>query len=153
FLLSTIAADAVVVSDDLGGPDFLAGITWLAERLSAPPVLVARLDEQVILAALRHGVLWAPAEAMRSSPALLGALLDQAAELGGQLRTITETRAALRDSQAHVERLLGMLWESVPIAGPARWMTQRHVLERLEEEVDRCRRGGAPLAVVLGELD
>ena len=41
----------------------------------------------------------------------------------------------------------------MPGEGRARWFTQRHMLERLEEEVIRTQRYGGPLTVVLGEVD
>lgn len=155
YLLSMNAGliNGAALADDLAGPGFLEGLAWLASQLDAPPVLVAPIGEEVILAGLRHGVLWVPPEALLCSPSLLGAMLDRADELGRQRRAISEATAALDDSHARAERLLNMLWESAPIGGPARWLSQRHVLERLEEEIERCRRGGAPLAVVLGELE
>lgn len=152
FLLSMTACDGIVVADDLAGPDLLDGLGWLASHLPAPPVLVTRLAEEVVLTAMRHGVLWVPPEALRACPSMLGALLDQADGLGRQRRRAALADASLRDSEVRVERLLNMLWETAPVEGQARWFTQRHMLERLAEEVERCRRNGTPLAVVLGEL-
>jgi GGDEF domain-containing protein len=106
----------------------------------------------VVLAALRHGVLWLPPEAVRRCPGVLGVLLDQADALGHQRQDLAQLRTALAQSDARVERLLDMLWEATPIEGPSRWFSQRHMLERLDEEVERSRRSGAPLTVVLGEL-
>jgi GGDEF domain-containing protein len=152
FLLSTISVDGAVIWDDVAGPEFLDGLVWLSERLKAPPVLVARRADDVVLAAMRLGVLWVSPDALRAAPTLLGTLLEQAEELGRRFRAAGETHSALRESEARVQRLLSMLWDSAPIDGPARWCTQRHLLERLDEEVERCRRGGAPMTVVLGEL-
>jgi GGDEF domain-containing protein len=151
FLLSTISVDGAVIWDDVAGPGFLDGLVWLAERLKAPPVLVARRADDAVLAAMRLGVLWVPPDALRSSTMLLGTMLEQAEELGRRFRAAGETQTALRESETRVERLLSMLWDSAPIDG-TRWCTQRHLLERLDEEVERCRRGGAPVTVVLGEL-
>src|SRR5207237_871001 len=105
-----------------------------------------------VLTGLRHGCLWLPPEIVQRCPAVLGALLDQADALGRERHEAARTRSSLADSEAHVERLLGMLWEAIPVEGPSRLFTQRHLLERLDEEVERCRRFKAPLAVVLGEL-
>jgi diguanylate cyclase (GGDEF)-like protein len=44
------------------------------------------------------------------------------------------------------------LWETVPKEMGANWFTQRHMLERLQEEVTRVKRHGGPLTVILGEL-
>jgi GGDEF domain-containing protein len=152
FLLSTMAVDGAVVWDDVGGPEFLDGLAWLTARLGPPPVLVARRADDAVTAAIRRGILWVTPEALRASGRLLGAMLDQADALNKRYRAAAETEATLRDREARVDRLLNMLWQTAPIEGQSRWCTQRHVLERLDEEVERCRRGGAPVSVVLGEL-
>lgn len=152
FLIAMTAVEAAVVAADADRPGFADGLAWVAGQLVAPPVLVCDLCDGVAQAAARHGVLWMPAEGRRHA-AMLAALLEQAHGLGRRRAEAVEGAALLGDSQAHVERLLQMLWHSAPLAGRPRWLTQRHVMERLEEEVERCRRGGAPLALVLGELD
>ncbi len=152
FLLAGCACDVVTIHDSLAGPDWNEGLAWLAARVDAPLLLVSSFSEDVVLTALRHGVLWLPFEAAGRCPGVLGALLDQAHALGRQRREIALVRAALAESEAHVQRLLDLLWEAAPGEGPARWFTQRHMLLRLEEEVERSRRFGAPLSVVLGEL-
>jgi hypothetical protein len=152
FLLAGEPCDVVLVDDSLAGPDWNEGLAWVAAGVPAPLVLVAHLVEDVVLAALRHGVLWLPPEMVQRCPNLLGALLDQADALGRERQEAARHQAALADSEARVERLLDMLWEAAPAEGPSRWFGQRHVLERLEEEVERSHRYGAPLSVVLGEL-
>jgi diguanylate cyclase (GGDEF)-like protein len=49
---------------------------------------------------------------------------------------------------------MSLLWEVAPGTGLPTWFSQRHMLQRLEEEVARCRRqaNGGQLAVVLGEV-
>jgi diguanylate cyclase (GGDEF)-like protein len=152
FLLGGWACDVVAVHDSLAGHDWSDGLAWLAGQVRAPLVLVASFAEDVVLAALRQGLLWLPSDLAQRSPAVLAALLDQAGALGRQRQETDHVRTALANSEAHVERLLGMLWETAPVEGPNGWFTQRHMMERLEEEVDRSRRSGAPLSVVLGEL-
>jgi GGDEF domain-containing protein len=152
FHLDNSACDVIAIHDSLAELDWNEELTWLAARVSAPLVLVASFTEDVVLTALRHGVLWLSPEVVGRCPPLLGAILDQADVLGRQRQESAQTHAALAESEAHVARLLGMLWETAPIVGPNRWFTQRHVLERLEEEVERSRRSGAPLSIVLGEL-
>jgi PleD family two-component response regulator len=46
-----------------------------------------------------------------------------------------------------------MLWQASPTAGRTRWFSQRHMMERLEEEVARADRHGTPLSVILGETE
>lgn len=152
YLLSMAATDGIVVSGDLGGADFYDGLAWLAAKVSAPPVLVAPLNESVPMAAMRHGLLWMPTDALLSCPNLLGALLNQAETLGRQRRRADLAEQDRREVSVRADRLMNMLWETAPIEGRPHWFTQRYMLERLDEEVERCRRRGTPLAVVLGEL-
>ncbi|HZT80145.1 MAG TPA: diguanylate cyclase, partial [Gemmataceae bacterium] len=60
---------------------------------------------------------------------------------------------ALHECRRQVSRLVGLLWEASPVDGRARWFTQRHMLERLHEEVSRAERHGTLLSVVLGEVE
>src|SRR5262249_6693990 len=139
FLLDGPACDVIAVHDSLAGADWHDGLAWLASQTSAPLVLVASFTEDVVLTALAHGGLWLPPEVVRC-PGVLAALLDQADALGREREEAAQLRTALAQSEAHVERLLGMLWEATPIEGPSRWFSQRHMLERLDEEVERSRR-------------
>jgi GGDEF domain-containing protein len=150
FVLAGSACDVVVVHDSLAGPDWNDGLAWLAGQVAAP--LVASFSEEVVLTGLGHGVLWLPREAVERCPAVLAALLDQADTIGRERRHAAQTRTALAEGEAHVRRLLDMLWETAPAAGPSRWFSQRYLLDRLEEEVERSRRLGTPLSVVLGEM-
>lgn len=152
YLLSMAACDGIVVSGDLGGPEFVDGLAWLASKVSAPPVLVAPLSESVTVSAMRHGLLWMPSDALSTCPNLLGALLGQAEALGRQRRRAELAEEDCRDVAVRAERLVNMLWETAPLEGRPHWFTQRYMLERLDEEVERCRRRGTPLAVILGEL-
>jgi diguanylate cyclase (GGDEF)-like protein len=152
FQLTGWACEVITVHDSLVGPDWHEGLAWLSGQVSAPLVLVASFGEDMVLDGLRHGMLWLSPEVVWRCPAVLGALLDQAHLLGQERQQAARARTALAESQAHVDRLLGMLWEAAPLDGPTRWFTQRHMLERLEEEVERSRRFGAPLTVVLGAL-
>jgi len=45
-----------------------------------------------------------------------------------------------------------MLWHTIPTETRATWFSQRHMMERLYEEVMRSQRHGDPLTVVLAEL-
>src|SRR5947207_1498910 len=43
-------------------------------------------------------------------------------------------------------------WEVRAAGGRSRWLTQRHALERLDEEVARAERHGTPLSLALAEV-
>ena len=60
--------------------------------------------------------------------------------------------AALQESRQQVERLAGLLWQTLPSERPTSWLTQRQLMDRLQEEVSRAERYGTPLTVVLGQL-
>ena len=141
-----------MVAGHLSGSGWSEGLAWLAGQAPAPVIVVGEMETDRVVEALGHGAIWLPGEAVSSRPALLSAVLDQAVRLGRERQQIIADRAGLRACQSRVDRLLALLWEAVPGEGPSRWFTQRHMLERLDEEVSRSRRYGAPLSVVLGEL-
>jgi GGDEF domain-containing protein len=152
FVQEAQPCDVAAVDGGLAGPGWGEALAWLAGQVPAPVVLVAGAAVEVVLEGLRQGASWLPADAARRHPELLAGLLEQAAWLGQERQRAGFHAAALRDSHARVDRLLGLLWEAVPGEGPARWLSQRHMLERLDEEVARTLRHGGPLSVVLGEL-
>jgi diguanylate cyclase (GGDEF)-like protein len=134
-------------------------LAWLGETAGeedlgwlpggAPLVLVCPVSAAAA-GAVRRGALWLDTSA--AGGPMLAAVLEQAARRAAEQEQHAADRLALRDSRARADRLLGLLWEAAPGEGPARWLTQRAVLERLDEEVARSRRHGGPLSVVLAEL-
>lgn len=130
-----------------GAPDWLAGI-W--------PVAIALLaDEDVdyLRTALEQGTTgWLPRQLALQHPALLAAVLRQAARARALDERLRTTAAALAGARRRVHRLVNRLWETVPFTAGASWFTQRHMLERLQEEAARVERFGGPLTVALGEL-
>jgi diguanylate cyclase (GGDEF)-like protein len=148
FVAGVQPCDVALLHDALysrGASDELA-------RLAGTPVVLAGESPAVAAQALRQGAAgWLPWSAL-SHPELLGAVLSQAlarAELATQAE---QAGQSLRDCQGRVDRLLGLLWEATPTEGPDRWFTQRHMLERLEEEVARSQRHGGPLSLILAEV-
>lgn len=128
-------------------------LSWLTGQRRAPVLLVAD-DTEAATEALRRGVqYWLPRELARRHAPVLAAMLRQASEFGEVQRRGQETNEALEDARRQVSRLVNLLWEAVPGEGRSRWFTQRHMLERLEEEVIRTQRYGGPLALILGEVE
>ncbi len=154
FLLQLDPCDVLLLDCSLyrgGGGDDLS---WLASQRRAPVLFLGDSNPETIADALRHGAqYWLPRELARRHVPVLAAMLRQAAEFGDLQRRGQETSAALEDTRRQVSRLVNLLWEAVPGEGRARWFTQRHMLERLEEEVIRTQRYGGPMAVVLGEVE
>lgn len=152
FVQEAQPCDVVLIEGSLAGPGWFEGLVRLARLVLAPVVLVADDDPATLLEGLRHGASWLPADLARRHPDLLRVHLERAVALGQERQRARITAAQLRNSHARIDRLLSLLWEAVPGEGPARWYSQRHMLERLDEEVARTRRHGRPLSVVLGEL-
>lgn len=154
FLLQLDPCDVLLLDCSLyriGGSDDLS---WLTGQRRAPVLCLGDGDAEMVTGALRQGVhYWMPRELARHHAPVLAAMLRQAADFGDLQRRGQETSEALEDTRRQVSRLVNLLWEAVPGEGRARWFTQRHMLERLEEEVIRTQRYGGPLAVVLGEVD
>lgn len=152
FLQEAQACDVAVVDGGLAGPGWGEGLARLARLVLAPVVLVADPAPEILLEGLRHGAVWLPHDVARRHPDVLLAHLDRAAALGRERQRARIAAAQLRNSHARIDRLLGLLWEAAPGEGPARWFSQRHMLDRLDEELARSRRTGRPLALALGEL-
>jgi GGDEF domain-containing protein len=116
------------------------------------PVVVAGRSASLAAVALRRGAAgWVPWPAL-ASPELLGATLESAAAQGEQAHEVGLLGTALRECQGRVDRLVSLLWEATPTEAPTRWFSQRHMLERLDEEVARTRRHGGPLSLALAEV-
>ena len=85
--------------------------------------------------ALREGMNhWLPREVAAREPAVLSETLYHVALLGEAQRRARVAGDALQEARRQVSRLVSLLWEATPSAGP-RWFTQRHMMERLYQEV------------------
>lgn len=127
-----------------------------AEIISSWPTPVVVLSERaarVIQAdsksALQH---WIPRDVIAGHPSLLEVMLQQAVQLSEVQRELSWRKTVLEDCQRQVSRLVEMLSPGFLIDSSASWLTQRHVMERLCEEVTRSQRHGDALTIVLGEL-
>jgi diguanylate cyclase (GGDEF)-like protein len=154
FVLQLAPCDVLLLEGGLccgGSGDELA---WLAGQRRAPVLFVSDGEPETVAAAVRREAGYRlPGEVARRHPQVLAIMLQQAAEFGDLQRRGQETSEALEDARRQVGRLVNLLWQAVPGEGRARWFTQRHMLERLEEEVIRAQRYGGPFAVILGEVE
>jgi diguanylate cyclase (GGDEF)-like protein len=153
FLVQMDPPDVFLLDASLCPEGDTSGLAWLTSEENLPIVLLAPVDPSFILNAFSHGAhQWLPRDLAISYPVLLAVSLHQAArlsELQDRARTSTD---ALTDCQKRVKRLVNLLWETSPVEGHGPWFTQRHMLERLEEEIARVQRHGGPLTIVLGEV-
>jgi hypothetical protein len=90
-------------------------------------------------------------QAALDHPAVLATALVQAARLAELHDQLRRREQSLRDCRRHVDGLVDLLWRSIPGGAGEQWLTQRGLLERLDEETARSQRYGAPLSVILGE--
>jgi diguanylate cyclase (GGDEF)-like protein len=122
-------------------------------RWPVPTVFLTPEDPHLILEALSHGAYqWLPRELALEHPPLLAVALLRAHHWN-LLRAQTEAvSSALFESQRKIHHLVELLWETSPSHGPTPWFSQRHMLERLEEELDRAHRHGGPLTVLLLDI-
>jgi diguanylate cyclase (GGDEF)-like protein len=145
------APDVVVIDSVLAEPGWGEALSWMAREVSSPVVLCGDSHPQAVVEALEQGAMWLPAESLRHA-AIFATILEQAVLLGQERLQAARERAAFIECQNRIDRLLELLWEATPAEGPTRWFTQRYMLERLDEELARSQRYGAPLSVVLGEV-
>ena len=142
------ACDVVLLSADRLESDDEELSKRLFMKGGSPVVVVTDHPNERVLNVVRAGAVWLPATAAIQYPDLLYAALYQAMRLAPRSRPVLESC----DCQARVDRLLDLLWQATPGTVPGPWFSQRHMLERLDEEVARTQRDGAPLSVILGEV-
>jgi GGDEF domain-containing protein len=153
FLLQHDPCDALLVDESLFVRESPPALAWLAGQAEAPAVLLSSPSAEGVRAALESGVnLWLPRQLALDHPPLLAAALRQASRWSDLRRCLRLATDSLRECRRQVSRLVAMLWESTPVEATARWFTQRHMMERLQEEIARTERHGSPFSVVLGEV-
>jgi GGDEF domain-containing protein len=145
--------DVVVLDGRLAGADWCEALDRLDKQGYTPILLLSDPAPAIVLEGFRREAAWLPTSIARQHPELLVGALEQAIRRSQERQRASQATDHLRTCHARVDRLLELLWETVPGEGPIRWLSQRHMLERLEEEVARTRRYGGPLSIVLGELE
>jgi hypothetical protein len=142
FLLHLDECDVLLIDERVCEGDDSTGLSWLACHPRTPVLLVGAGSVPVVAAALEHGARWLPHTLALQHPELLAAALRQAAraaEDGARRRRAEET---LLECRHHVSRLVNLLWEAAPADGRTGWCTQRHLMQRLHEEIARVERHG-----------
>jgi GGDEF domain-containing protein len=133
-------------------PD-VADVAWLGGPVPLPVLLLVQgdLPGQVLahVPLARH---WLPIGPALKYPVLLAGALHQAAELTDLRRHTRATDRALHVSRRQIDQLVGLLWRTLPADADTGWLSQRHLLQRLRQEVHRAGRYGAPLTVILADV-
>jgi PleD family two-component response regulator len=153
FVLQHNACDLLLVDEalyDQQGPD---GLSWLARQREVPLVFLGGPAPDKVTRAYEDGAnVWLPRGVALSNPRLMAAALERATELTCLRRGRERAAEAVHHCRRQIDRLVGLLWRTAPMNTENQWLTHRHMLERLQEEVARTERHGTPLTVVLGEL-
>jgi diguanylate cyclase (GGDEF)-like protein len=151
FLLQHDPCDALLLDEGLYRREGPEGLDWLGTQREVPAVFLAGEVPELVLEVLGRGVeQWLPRNLALNHASLLAASLDQAVRGRGQARRLRAAGEALHACRRQVSRLVNLLWESSPSDTP--WLSQRHMLERLHEEIARADRQGGPFAVALGDV-
>ena len=152
FLLQHDPCDAMVVTDDLVETEGSQGLAWLALHHKGPVLLLGGQSPEPYLRALELGLAGClPLAMITAQPLLLHTALQQALQAREGHLGNERTRLQLAETRRHVDRLVQMIWRMTPYEDE-HWCSQRHVLDRLFEELARCRRHQVPLSVAVGEL-
>jgi GGDEF domain-containing protein len=153
FVIQHAPFNVLLVDESLVAEQGPAGLDWLALQREVPAVLLANVAGGLWERAFEQGACaCVPRPQSFEQPTLLAAALHRAIQTTQHLRHQRQTGAALRQCRRQVDRLVELLWRSAPLEAEGAWCTQRHVLERLQEEVARSGRHGTPLTVALGEV-
>jgi diguanylate cyclase (GGDEF)-like protein len=153
FILQMEPCDVLVLDSALYRGSDPGDVSWLTAQHITPVLLLGEPEEAIVVSALQNGARqWLSRELAVQQPAILEATLRQIALIGDIQRKARAASEALHDSRRQVSRLVSLLWDSVPGDGRRSWFPQRHMLERLDEEVDRSKRHGETLTVALGEV-
>jgi diguanylate cyclase (GGDEF)-like protein len=153
FLLQHDDCDLVLVDHSRYRPDDADALEWLARQQQPPVAFLAGPDPAALNAVLERGASqWLPRDLALARPPLLAAMLNQAAVRGDLRRHHRRLGEALQECRRQVRQLVTLLWTLSPTEGHPHWFTQRHMMERLQEEIARSHRHKTPLSVVLGEV-
>jgi hypothetical protein len=153
FLLQHDPCDVLVVDEGLYHDAGALGLAWLAGQREVPIIFMTGMEPDVVAQAYAHGVnLCLPRQlAMQHAP-VLSAAVERMAQMSEGQRCHRRTKENLHLCRRQVDRLVNLLWRTVPMDPQRQWFTQRHILERLQEEVSRSGRHGSVFTVVLGEV-
>ena len=153
FLLQHRSCDLVVVDESLSPHAEAEGLAWLVRAAKAPVVYLTNGASESAAAALGDGVAqWMPRDLAIGQPRLLEAVLRRADQTAALATRCNRAVEELTESRRQANHLLALLWETSTGEARNRFLSQRQIMERFQEEVARTERHGSPLTVVLGDI-
>lgn len=154
FVLQFDPCDVLLIHQDLVDAEGGQGLAWLVWNRNMPVVFLSGSGGEATTRAYELGasLCLAAGEAL-THPLLLARVLDRALHWHETENGLRMTRERLNESRRHVDRLVNVMWRVNPTHGEVPWFTQRHMMERLQEELSRVERHQTPLTLALGELN
>jgi diguanylate cyclase (GGDEF)-like protein len=152
FLLQHQPCALMVVSSDLIQDETHQSLAWLAFQKQTPVVLVGNDQPELFARAYAVGVTAClPISMAHAHPPLLHCVMQQVQQ-AWEIKTVhARQQRQLAESCRHIDRLVQMIWRITPHQDD-HWYSQRHMLERLQEELARSQRHQLPLSLAVGEL-
>jgi diguanylate cyclase (GGDEF)-like protein len=145
--------DILLVDETLYQQSEPSDLAWLAEQREVPTMLLTGMDPVAVTRAFEQGVsLCLPRRLTLDNPPVLAAALSRTLQIRDRERSDRRTREGLIQCRRHVDRLVSLLWRTLPAEPQRLWFTQRHILQRLQEEVQRSGRHGTVFTVALAEV-
>jgi PleD family two-component response regulator len=145
--------DVLVLDESLLKSEGSEAWDWLASQNQTAVVLLGEGDADTSAAAYAHGVALCISRGALSNAAVAATALRRVADLRSLVRDQSRMVREIEESRWQIDALVSRLWQTFPGDPQLRWCTQRHTMERLEEEITRAVRHHCPLAIALGELE
>jgi PleD family two-component response regulator len=153
FLLQHNPCDILMVDEGLYQDAGALGLAWLAGQREVPILFMTAMEPELVAQAYRNGAhLCLPRQLALHNTSVLSAALERMAQLSDMQRSSRRTKDNLNQCRRQIDRLVNLLWRTVPMDPERQWFTQRHILERLQEEVCRSGRHGSVFTLALGEV-
>ena len=153
FILQHTACEVALVHEDLYQREGGQSLAWFSREPQVPVVFLTSNRAETMTQAYAQGVtLCLPRDLSLSQPELLAAALERAVRVGESTRAKERMQEQLNMTRRHVDRLVNLIWRTLPMEPNTSWYSQRHTLERLQEEISRTGRHGGPMTLALAEV-
>ncbi len=153
FIAKHNPCDLALVHEDLLHREGEPALAWIAQNHDIPVVFLTSYHAETITRAYRQGVtVCLPRDLSLAHPWLLDAALERAAAVGEENRGRRRNFEQLLQCRRHIDRLVNLIWRASPMEPNTHWFTQRHTMERLQEEISRTERHGTPLTLAVAEV-
>jgi PleD family two-component response regulator len=153
FILQHTACEVALVHEDLYQREGCQSLAWFSREPQVPVVFLSSYRAETMTQAYAQGVtLCLPRDLSMAQPEFLATALDRAVRLGESTRSKERMQEQLTMTRRHVDRLVNLIWRTLPMEPNTSWYSQRHTLERLQEEISRTGRHGGPMTLALAEV-